>query len=79
MPEIGIEKVDASPLNLERKDQTSVSIINGQWPAHLHQEVGRLHLGKGDLEVLNDLDATSLVEANGLDSRGIRHGFTEPV
>jgi hypothetical protein len=46
---------------------------------YLYEEVGRLHFWERDLEVLDDLDATSLIDTDGFDARGIRHEIAELV
>lgn len=46
---------------------------------HLYEEVSWLHLWEGHLEVLDDLDATGLIDTDGFDFRGIGHGITELV
>jgi hypothetical protein len=46
---------------------------------HLYEEVSRLHFWEGHLEVLDDLDATGLVDTDGFDFRWIGHGITELV
>jgi len=46
---------------------------------HLYEEVSRLHVWEGHLEVSNDLDATGLSDTDGLDFRGIGHGITELI
>lgn len=44
---------------------------------HLYQEVSRLHFWEGHLQVLDDLDATGLIDTDSFDFRGIRHGISE--
>ena len=39
----------------------------------LYEEIIWLHFWEGYLEVLNDLDTTRLVDADGFDFRGIGH------
>jgi hypothetical protein len=75
IPVIGIDEVDASPLNLARSIEPRASVLssNHQWLTYLYEEVGWLYCGKGYLEVLNDFDATGLVDTNSFNSRGIRH------
>jgi hypothetical protein len=46
---------------------------------HLYEEVSRLHFREGHLEVLDDLDATSFIDTDGFDFRGVGHGITELV
>jgi hypothetical protein len=46
---------------------------------HFYEEVGRLHFWERDLEILDDLDAASLVDADGFDVRGIGHEIAELV
>ena len=46
---------------------------------HLYEEVSRLYFWEGHLEVLDDLDATGLIDTDGFDFRGIGHGITELV
>jgi len=46
---------------------------------HLYEEVGRLHIWEGQLKVLDDIDATGLVDTDGFYFRGIRHGITELI
>jgi hypothetical protein len=46
---------------------------------HLYEEVSRLDFWEGHLEVLDDLNATSLVDTDGFDFRGIGHGITELI
>jgi hypothetical protein len=46
---------------------------------HLYEEVSWLHFWEGHLEVLDDLDATGLIDTDGFDFRGIGHGITELV
>ena len=46
---------------------------------HLYEEVGRLHFWERDLEILDDLDAASLIDADGFDVRGIGHEIVELV
>lgn len=46
---------------------------------HLYKEVSRFYLWEGHLEVLDDLDATGLIDTDGSDFRGIGHGITELV
>jgi hypothetical protein len=46
---------------------------------YLYEEVGRLHFWERHLEVLDDLDATGLIDTDGFDFRGIGHEITELV
>jgi len=46
---------------------------------HLYEEVSRLHVWEGHIEVLDDLDATGLIDTDGFDFRGIGHEITELV
>jgi hypothetical protein len=46
---------------------------------HLNEEVSRLHFWERHLEVLDDLDATGLIDTDGSYFCGIGHGITELV
>jgi hypothetical protein len=50
-----------------------------KWLTYLHEEVGRRYCGKGYLEILNDLDASSFIDTDGSDSSRIWHRVTELV
>lgn len=47
------------------------------WMMNLYEEVTRLHFWEWHLNVLDDLDATGLIDTDGLDFRGIGHEVTE--
>ena len=57
------------------KHRSPSSIMTGA--SHLYEQVGRLHFWEGHLQVLDDFDATGLIDTNGFDFRGIRHGINE--
>ena len=46
---------------------------------HLYEEIGRLHVWKWHLEVLDNLDVTSFIDTDGFDFCGIGHEIAELV
>ena len=46
---------------------------------HLHKEIGRLHIWERHLEILDDVDVTSLMDTDSFDFRGIGHEIAELV
>ena len=71
IPEISVDEVNASILYLIT--DVKLYMHDDSSRPYLDQEIGWFNLRKRDLKLLDDFQATCLIDADGFHSRRIRH------